>query len=238
MITVSPNQADTQKAIGLFLEDILPSNTDVVVGQINRVPEPKGANYVIMWTINRNRLETNIDGMEDVLFTASIAADVMTVSAIEYGVLLDGNSVFGITVADGTSIVDQLTGDPGGVGTYTITPDQTVTPRSMAAGYVDITQNTEVVMQLDVHGPLSSDNAQTISTLFRDTYGVDKFHEINPDITPLFTSDPRQIPFSNAEQQVETRWIIDAHLQVNARVIVPQQFAETVEVDVINVETL
>lgn len=234
IFTVTPNQDDIQTALGTFLTGIL-NGADVITGQVNRVPEPSTSNFAIMWAINRNRLSTNIDSTEDVLFTASIVGTLMMVTAIQYGEIQSGLQVFGVGVSANTFVSNQMSGTPGGMGVYTITPSQNVIG-TMAAGFIEAMQPTEVIIQVDVHGPASADNVQIISTLFRDTYGVDRLHEINPNITPLFTSDPRQIPFANAEQQIETRWIIEAHLQVNQQVLVPQQFADVIEVDLINVE--
>jgi hypothetical protein len=233
--TVTPNQDDIQTALGTFLTGIL-NGVDVITGQVNRVPEPSSANFAVMWAINRNRLSTNIDSSEDVLFTASTLGTLLTVTAVQYGELQAGLQLFAAGLAANTLISNQVSGTPGGIGTYTITPSQNVGTRTMAAGFIEAMQPTEVVVQIDVHGPSSADNVQIISTLFRDPYGVDKLHESNPNITPLFTSDPRQIPFANAEQQIETRWIIEAHLQVNQQVLVPQQFADVIEVDLINVD--
>lgn len=236
MITVSPNQDDIYTALRGFLVGILPAGVEVVQGQINRVPEPQGQDFVVMWAINRPRLSTNVDGAQDILFTASIAATLLTVSAVNLGELQDGLTLFGANLAAGTEIGTQVSGTTGGIGIYNVTPSQNVSSQSMAAGFVDVLQPTEVIIQLDVHGSSSDDNVQIISTLFRDTYGVDAIQAINPDVTPLYTSDPRQIPFTNAEQQIETRWVVEAHLQVNQSIIVPQQFAGAAEVDVINVE--
>lgn len=236
MITVSPNQDDIYVALRGFLLAILPAGIEVVQGQDNRVPEPEGVDFVVMWAINRNRLSTNVDAAEDVIFTASIAATALTVAAVNFGELEQGLSVFGANLAVNTTLGAQISGTPGGIGIYNITPSQNISSQVMAAGFVDILQPTEIIIQLDVHGPASPDNAQIISTLFRDTYGVDAVQAINPNVTPLFTSDPRQIPFNNAEQQLETRWVVEVHLQVNQSIIVPQQFAGAAEVDVINVE--
>lgn len=237
IFTVTPSEADIKAALGTFLTGIL-NGAEVIAGQVNRTPSPSVSDYAVMWPINRGRLETNIDSSEDVLFTASIANEQMTVSAVQYGVIRPGLSLFGTGLADDSSIVSQLSGSPGGIGVYKVSPVQTIGPITMAAGYIEAMQPTEVIIQVDVHGPSSSDNVQIISTLFRDPYGVTKFNEMDANITPLFTSDPRQVPFVNAEQQIETRWIIEAHLQVNQQVLVPQQFADVVEVDLINVETL
>lgn len=101
-------------------------------------------------------------------------------------------------------------------------------------------QPTHFTIQLDVHGPFSMDNAQIISTLFRDQYAVDAFATANQgDIVPLYADDPRQVPFMNAEDQYENRWIIEANIQVNQLVSsVPQQSANTLQVGLIDTDTL
>lgn len=233
-ITVSPNQSDIQTALRTFLLGIL-TNTEVVIGQVNRVPEPESQDFIVMWAINRNRIETNIDDGIDVSFVASIAGTVMTVSAINYGTIEVGNIIFGVGVTNGTIIQSEGSGT-GGVGTYNINNSQTVASEKMAAGFTELIQPTEVIMQLDVHGPSSADNVQIISTMFRDPYATETFASLNADVTPLYTDDPRQAPFINAEQQYETRWTVDVHLQANQSITVSQDFAETVDVDVINVE--
>lgn len=59
-------------------------------------------------------------------FTGSIAATVLTVTAVASGTLAAGQPVSGTGVSAGTVIVNQLTGTPGGIGTYTVSPSQTV----------------------------------------------------------------------------------------------------------------
>lgn len=100
-----------------------------------------------------------------------------------------------------------------------------------ALGQTTALAPTKITYQLDVHGPNSADNAQTISTLLRDDYAVQSF--INSglgDITPLHASDPSQQPFTNAEGQYETRWIVEAVLQANIAVTVPQDYATALKV--------
>lgn len=65
--------------------------------------------------------------------TGSIAASVLTVSAVASGALAVGQTILGDTVAAGTIILAQLTGTPWGVGTYTVTLNQTVTSRALDA---------------------------------------------------------------------------------------------------------
>ena len=96
--------------------------------------------------------------------------------------------------------------------------------------------STQFGMQLDVHGPGASDNCQIISTLFRDLNACDFFAASGLDITPLYTGDPRQMPFINGERQYEDRWTIDVHMQINPVLTVPQQYADQADVDLISVD--
>ena len=91
-------------------------------------------------------------------------------------------------------------------------------------------------VQLDVHGPGSANNAAMISTLFRDEYACTVFASVNPEIQPLYCEEPKQIPFINGENQYEQRWIIDAAIQYNPITQTPQDFASTVEVEIISVD--
>ena len=228
---ITPSQEDIETAVRAFLLDVT-SLADVILGEVNRVPSPEDANYIVFWPLLRARLSTNVQGLVDCVFTASIAGTAMTVTDVEYGELEVGYPVYGVGVTLGTSIIS----GPGGVGSYVVSPSQNVAARSMSSGSLDVTQSTGVTMQVDIHGPNSGDHAEVITTLFRDGYAVDFLQAINSEITPLGASDPRQMPFSTGEQQTDIRWIVDLELQVNQTVVVPQPFAETVDVGVISVE--
>jgi hypothetical protein len=56
--------------------------------------------------------------------TASIAGDVMTVSAVGSGTVYPGATIAGTGVATGTQISSQLTGTSGGTGTYLLSVSQ------------------------------------------------------------------------------------------------------------------
>lgn len=237
MFTTSPTQADIQTAIRSFLLSVLPTGFDVVEGQDNRVAEPPGTDFAVMWVLRRPRLSTNIDHSGDVRFTASIAAKVLTVTAINYGVIAIGTWVFGVGVIFPTRILSFGTGT-GGLGTYNLDVSQTISSEVMSSGQTTAMQPTEVVMQIDVHGPNSTENAQVISTLFRDPYATEWFGNNAANIMPLYADDPNQVPFDNAEDQIEYRWIVEAHLQANITVAVPQQYADAVNVLLKNVDVV
>lgn len=234
-ILVTPTQSAVQTALRSFLLGILPNGTEVFLGQVNRVPEPHATNFVVFTPIMRMRLATNVDTSDDCAFTGSIAGTTLTVTAVSLGTIVVGHTLFGANVVAGTTISAFGSGT-GGVGTYTVSATQTVASTIMATGVMNSTQPTQITMQLDVHGPASADNAQIISTLFRDDYAVRKFAELGGAATPLYADDPKQIPFINGEQAYENRWIINAVLQANQIVAPPQQFAGQVVIDTIDVE--
>lgn len=231
----SVTQSNILTALRSFLLGILPDGIEVVAGQDNRVPEPSVPDFVTMTPIMQTRLETNVDSYQDVSFTASIAGNTMTVSAVAFGSLAVGQTVFGVNVADGTKII-ALGSGVGGIGTYTISQAQTVASEKMASGSKIFLQPTKIVVQLDVHGPNSADNSQTISTLFRDDFAVQAFKASGFDVTPLYVTDPRQLPFTNENQQTENRWVIDAHMQANPTIRAPQEFADQLDITLIEIE--
>lgn len=235
-ISLSLTEAQTFQALGNFLLAATLAGTDVMQAQVNRVPETQAADFVLMNSVLQERLSTNIDSYADALFVGSIAGNTLTITAVEYGVLAVGSQVLGFGIAANTEITALGTGT-GGVGTYTVSgAPQTVSSEPIAAGVSTKLQPMKVTMQLDVHGPKSADNVALITTLFRDEFGVDQFRASGFDVTPLYMSDPRQGPFLNDEDQIEQRWVIDCVMQCNPIVTVPQEFADALNVTLIEVD--
>lgn len=229
-LSVSISEKQAFAVVRDFLLSILGETVEVVRGQDNRVPEPKVEDFVVLTPLFRERLETNIDDYFDATFTGSISGTTMTITDVLQGVLTLGSTMFGIGLADNTRIIKFLTG-AGGVGTYAVNNAQTFLSGKLAAGVKTAEQRVKMTIQMDVHGPNSADNAHVISTLFRDEFACDKFAESGMAVFPLYVDDPKQIPFQNEEQQIEYRWSIDALVQCNPIVGVPQQFADELEID-------
>lgn len=235
-MTPSITQQNINIALGNFLANVLGlPNGQVVVGQVNRVPEPE-ADFCVMWPISRKRLATNVDTTADAKFTASISGNILAVTNISIGSIEIGNTIFGIGIADNTIITQQTHGDEGGIGAYLVSVAQNVSNTMMSAGATEVATSTELVMQVDVHGPNSTDNAQTIQQLFRDQYGVTQFE--GTGISPLYVDDPRQSPFIDAAAQYEDRWIVDMHLQITPTIAVPQEYADSLVVNPVNIDTI
>lgn len=249
-MTPSPTQSNVMAAMRSFLTAVLPPlgpdglPVDVIQAQQNRVPEPKGAAFCIMTQVRQERLSTNVDRHADAKFTGSIAGATMTITAVDpefTGLIAAGSTMFGAGLAANTRVTALGTG-AGGVGTYAISPSQTIGSRTLSAGSTLIRQAMKVSVQLDFHADpkadISGDMAAVVSTLLRDDFGVQQFANQSPhyDVAPLYATDPAQRPFFNDQQQVETRWVVEALLQCNVVVSVPQQFADSVDLDVISVD--
>jgi hypothetical protein len=235
-MTVSPTQSGIMTALRTFLLAVLPDGVDVIQAVDNRVPEPAGTEFVIMSQPRFARLRTNVDSAADVKFTAAIDDTDMTVTAVAFGAIAAGATVFGSGVAAGTRVVS----GPGGVGDYVIEPSQTVASRTMSSGAKSLEQGVEVTIQLDFHSAsgASANMAQTVATTLRDEYGVQQFAEQDPnyDVVPLYADDPRFMPFVNENAQSEWRWVLDVCLQANQIASVPQQYADSVEVELVSVD--
>jgi succinylglutamate desuccinylase len=120
-----------------------------------------------------------------------------------------------------------------------VSPSQIVSAQALASGAETITQPTEVVIQLDVHSASdgsASDMAQTIATLIRDERATRYFADAGLDGAPLYADDPKQVPFFNGEQQYETRYVLEVHIQANQALSLSQQFADQAVIDVFPVE--
>jgi hypothetical protein len=103
-----------------------------------------------------------------------------------------------------------------------------------ADGQRQTQQQTRMDVQIDVYGPASAENAQIISTLLRDAYGCDF---LRPHACqPLYTGDPRQLPLVTGEQQYLARWMLGATLQFNPTVSTSQQFADIVDITLVEAD--
>jgi hypothetical protein len=172
-VTISILEDNVFDAMRAFLLAIVPTGTEVIKGQENRLPEPESDDFVVMTPLFKMRLSTNLNTYTD----------------------------------PGTN--------PG-------------TKNSNAALAFHI--------QLDVHGPASGDTSAIIATLFRDDYAVQQFKASGFDISPLYCDDPKQMAFTNGENQYEDRWIITTVTQYNPITQTPVDFADELDVQIISVD--
>lgn len=242
MAAISPTQDDVQKAVRAFLLTVLPAGVDAIIAIENRVPEPSATSFVVMSPLRMKRLATNVDSSADVKFTGSISGTVLTVTAVAFGAIAVGATVFGVGVTTNTQVIPGGTGT-GGVGTYNVSQSQTVGSETLSSGAMTLTQSTEVTVQLDFYSdaqqiipPAASDMAQIVSTALRDEYGVDTFAAQGFGVVPLYADDPQYVAFVDENQQSEWRWMVEAVLQIHQTVAVPQQYADSTMVQLVSVD--
>jgi hypothetical protein len=226
-VVIGYTEAQTLKALRSVILSALPS-VEVIRAQVNRVPEPAVPDFVLMTVITRTRLATNTDFVQDVVMSGAISGTALTYIPV-HGDLRVGTVVSGVGVAPGTTVTAVIDAT-----TATVTPAQTATG-TFFSGYKTILAPTQLDVQLDVHGSASGDNAQILSSVLRDEYATAQFDASGLDLQTLYASDPHQMPFVNAESQWEERWVVTASLQANLQVQVPQEFADQLHADLIEV---
>ena len=103
------------------------------------------------------------------VFTASIAAATMTVSAISSGSLAVGQVISGVGVTQYTIITAQLTGTTGSTGTYTVSKGQTVSSVSMSSTVV-ITSITSSTCSVQIPFITGYDGGSPITAITAKVY--------------------------------------------------------------------
>jgi len=101
-------------------------------------------------------------------------------------------------------------------------------------GAVEIEMGTEEHLQIDFYGPNAGDWCAATAMLWRDEYGCNM---LNPEASPLYTDDARMVPLVTGEEQYLERYVLTAVLQTNPVTTVSQQFADTANVGLINVDS-
>jgi hypothetical protein len=137
-------------------------------------------------------------------FTASIADDVLDVTAVASGTIVPGTTISGTGVASGTKIVDQLSGAPGGIGTYAVSiPEQTVASETISGTYGVLTVGGTVTGVFGAGDTISGTNVVAGTSITQQltgttggagTYAVDNNTVVSSTAITAGTS-------------IETKWI-------------------------------
>jgi hypothetical protein len=85
-------------------------------------------------------------------------------------------------------------------------------------------------VQVDFYGPASGDWCRAVKGVFRTPYAASQFP---CNIKPLYCSDGTQAPLMTGEEQYEVRWVLTASMQFNPVIIVPQQSADALAMNVV-----
>jgi hypothetical protein len=99
-----------------------------------------------------------------------------------------------------------------------------------------ITSPIQFIVQLDFYGENSGARASSISSLMSDSSGADFFKASGYDMQTLYAGDAKQMPIITGEEQYLARWTFDAVFQINQFFTLPVQTANTLTVNLINVD--
>lgn len=94
-------------------------------------------------------------------------------------------------------------------------------------------QGTEIHVQMDFYGARAASWATMFETMFRSEYATDA---LEPTCAPLHADEARMIPLVTGEEQYLERWCVTAVLQYNPVTTTPQQFADTLEITLVDVD--
>ncbi|WP_025827524.1 phage neck terminator protein [Acetobacter okinawensis] len=100
-----------------------------------------------------------------------------------------------------------------------------------------LTEQVQVTMQINLFGPASSNQMQVVTALWRDMQAVDFFRSLGVPIAPLTTSTTRQLGFETGERQYDDLWTVDLTMQVTLTTHLPQQFATSIPINLVEVVT-
>jgi hypothetical protein len=136
--------------------------------------------------------------------TGSIALDVLTVTAVGSGTVVPGATISGTGVTTGTQIASQLSGTPGGAGTYllSISQQQNIASETISGTYGTMTVSAVGSGALAVGQPISGSGVvagTTITALGTGTGGTGTYIVNNNTVVGSTTI--------TANGNVETKWV-------------------------------
>jgi hypothetical protein len=138
--------------------------------------------------------------------TASIQNDIMTVTAVGSGTVVRGATISGTGIVTGTQVTGQLSGTPGGVGVYTLSPSQ---QKAIASQTVSGTYGTMTV------GTMTTGTAFSVGQTLQATGSVVAGTQVTQLLTgtggngSTFAVSNNTVVASqviNANGNVETNW--------------------------------
>jgi len=95
----------------------------------------------------------------------------------------------------------------------------------------DIIGPKRLTIQADFYGEESGDWCAAIKTVWRTPYTVAQFPV---GIAPLYCDDGREAPLITGEEQYLRRWVLTMALQYNPIVIVPEQSANVLSMNILD----
>jgi len=97
--------------------------------------------------------------------TGSVSGGVMTVTAVGSGTVVPGAAISGTNVASGSTVVSQLSGTAGGIGTYAVTPSEQSAASTTISGTYGTLTASAVTGTIEVGGVVAGSGVSTGTTI-------------------------------------------------------------------------
>lgn len=135
--------------------------------------------------------------------TGSIAGNVLTVTAVGSGTVVAGALISGTNVATGSTIVSQLSGTAGGVGTYAVSiPEQTVASTTISGTYGQLTIGGTVSGTIEVGGVVGGTSVAAGTVVTQALTGTGGAGTYAVNLTQTVASEAITVTTN-----VQTKWI-------------------------------
>jgi hypothetical protein len=176
LATIDITETVALTALRSFLVSILPSNVEVIRGQVNRVPSPKSSEFVVMTPTVRVRLETNRHHYTDQPAATPPVGTASIVMPTRETIQLD---VHGLTSPNTAQIICALFRDPSTCDFFTalglnIQPlyaeDPKQIPFETAEQQYDVRWVVDVVLQIN---PIITQSQQFADELVVGVFSAD-----------------------------------------------------------------
>jgi hypothetical protein len=154
-------------ALRAFLLGVLSSTVEVVQGQVNRVPEPIGTDFVVMTDIRSQRLAWNIETFQNATQTLD------HLEPVQLTIQLD---IHGPNGADNTRIIEMLFRSPYGCDQFPAGIQPLYTADPIQTPYENGEQQIEQRWTLDVllqYNPVVTTSMQSATSLDLGIVDVD-----------------------------------------------------------------
>lgn len=135
-------------------------------------------------------------------FTGTITGNVLTASGTITGTIYPGTTISGTNVATGTVVTAQLTGTPGGDGTYSVSiPEQTVASTTITGTYGLLTVGGTVVAGFQVGSVITGTGITATTTITALVTGAGGAGTYVVNVNTVVASTT-----ISASTQVQTKW--------------------------------
>ncbi len=95
----------------------------------------------------------------------------------------------------------------------------------------DIIGPKRMDIQADFYGESAGDWCAAIKTVWRTSWSVAQFPS---GMAPLYCDDGHEMPFITGEDQYTRRWTLTLSIQYNPIVVLPQQSADVLSMNILN----